>query len=463
MTRKSLLAILFISALSCLLGSVVAGQLTPAATAGSSDASWSLAATGDTVITRRVSVYETDPAFKSLVAVIRAADLGFTNLEISLFRMADFKGYPQAESGGIWFVGPPEAAQDLKWMGFSLFNRANNHATEYGVEGMIETDRLLNSLSLVHAGSGTTLGEATEARYLDTSKGRFALIGLATTFTPMSRAADARPGARGRPGINALRVDRRYELNPQEMKELRQIIRDLGGQVPEVEDGAVEFADIKFIPGNSTKGVEKVNLRDEERILRSVRNATKQADFVIVTSHSHEPSEEALTPPAFLVEFIKKCIDAGADAFIVHGPHQLRGIEIYKGKPIFYSLGNFIFQNETSDNLPSDLYELYALGDEALPADAMNARYKNGTIGFPASPVWYESVVAVPHFKGHELSELRLYPIELGQKAPRSQRGTPRLANEELARKIIQRLANLSAPFGTRITFENDVGVWRRE
>ena len=463
MTRKSLLAILFISALSCLLGSVVAGQLTPAATAGSSDASWSLAATGDTVITRRVSVYETDPAFKSLVAVIRAADLGFTNLEISLFRMADFEGYPQAESGGIWFVGPPEAAQDLKWMGFSLFNRANNHATEYGVEGMIETDRLLNSLSLVHAGSGTTLGEATEARYLDTSKGRFALIGLATTFTPMSRAADARPGARGRPGINALRVDRRYELNPQEMKELRQIIRDLGGQVPAAEDAAVEFADIKFAPGKNSKVVEKVNLTDEERILHSIRNATKQADFVIVTSHSHEPSEEALTPPAFLVEFIKKCIDAGADAFIVHGPHQLRGIEIYKGKPIFYSLGNFIFQNETSDNLPSDLYEPYALGDEALPADAMNARYKNGTIGFPASPVWYESVVAVPHFKGHELSELRLYPIELGQKAPRSQRGTPRLANEELARKIIQRLANLSAPFGTRITFENDVGVWRRE
>ena len=93
-------------------------------------------------------VYESDPAFKNLVAVILAADAGFTNLEISLFRMADFNGYPQAESGGIWFVGPPEAAQDLKWMGFNLFNRANNHATEYGVEGMIETDRLLDSLKL---------------------------------------------------------------------------------------------------------------------------------------------------------------------------------------------------------------------------------------------------------------------------------------------------------------------------
>jgi poly-gamma-glutamate synthesis protein (capsule biosynthesis protein) len=424
---------------------------------------WSLAATGDTVSTRRLSVYENYPAFKSLVAVIRAADAAFTNLEISLFRMTDFNGYPQAESGGIWFVGPPEAAQDLKWMGFTLFNRANNHATEYGVEGMMETDRLLDSLSLVHAGSGMTLGEAAQAKYLDTSKGRFALIGFATTFTPMSRAADPRPGAKGRPGINALRFEKRYELNPREMKELRQIMRDLGEEVPKAEDAVVEFADTMFAPGNATRVVDKVNSGDEERILRAVRNATKQADFVIVTSHSHEPSEEVRTPPAFLVEFSKKCIDAGADAFIVHGPHQLRGIEIYKGKPIFYSLGNFIFQNETSDNLPSDIYESYALGEEELPADLMNARYKNGTVGFPASSIWYESVVAVPYFKGHQLSELRLYPIDLDQKAPRSQRGTPRLANADLARQIIQRLAELSAPFGTKIAFEDGLGIWRRQ
>jgi hypothetical protein len=93
----------------------------------------------------------------------------------------------------------------------------------------------------------------------------------------------------------------------------------------------------------------------------------------------------------------------------------------------------------------------------------MNARYKNGTVGFPASRIWYESVVAVPYFRGHQLSELRLYPIDLGQKAPRSQRGTPRLADKQLAQKIIQRLAMLSAPFGTKITFEDGLGIWRRE
>jgi poly-gamma-glutamate synthesis protein (capsule biosynthesis protein) len=98
-----------------------------------------------------------------------------------------------------------------------------------------------------------------------------------------------------------------------------------------------------------------------------------------------------------------------------------------------------------------------------MKAILMNARYKNGTVGFPASPIWYESVVAVPYFKGHKLSELRLYPIDLGQKAPGSQRGTPRLADKELAQKIILRLAALSAPFETKITFENGVGIWRRE
>lgn len=447
---------------ACVFAIQAVGQQPLPAKAGSTDVIWSLAATGDTVITRRIAVYEKDPAFINMVKVIREADAGFTNLELSLFRPLDFKGYPQAEAGGIWFIGPPEAAADLKWAGFNLFNRANNHATEYGIEGMIETSRLLDSLGLVHAGSGMTLGEASQAKYLDTGKGRLALIGLATTFTPMSRATDARPDAKGRPGLNAARIERTYQLDAARMAEMRRIIVALGGSVPDKPDAPVQlFENYTFVAGQETKVVEKINPIDEDRILRSIRNATRQADFVIVTSHSHEPSNEALTPPAFVVEFGKKCIDTGADAFIVHGPHQLRGIEIYKGKPIFYSLGNFIFQNETSDNMPSDLYETYKLGNTASPADLIDARYKNGTVGFPSSPVWWESVVAVPIFQGHQLIELKLYPIELGHKGPRSQRGTPRLADAEVAKKVIARLATLSAPFGTQIVFQDGIGVWK--
>lgn len=447
--------------IALLLSPGALGQQTAPARPGSTEAVWSLASTGDSIITRRIKAYESEPAFINMIRVIREADAAFTNLELSVFRLREFKGYPQAESGGSWLLGPPEVLEDLKWAGFDLFNRANNHTTDYGVEGMIETDRILDSLGLVHAGSGMTLGEAAQPQYLETNKGRLALIGLATTFTPMSRASDARPETKGRPGLNALRVERTYQLDAERMAELRRLVTVTGGRLPEQEDAPVRFAAQTFVPGRETKVIEKVNPIDEDRILRSIRHAARQADFVIVTSHSHEPSNEALEPPAFLVQFIKKCIDAGADTYIVHGPHQLRGIEVYKSKPIFYSLGNFIFENETNDNMPSDIYESFGLGNTAMAADLNDARFKNGTVGFPSNPVWFESVVAVPVFRGHRLIELKLYPIDLGHKLPRSQRGVPRLADAELGRKIIERVTKLSAAFGTQIVFQNGIGVWQ--
>jgi poly-gamma-glutamate synthesis protein (capsule biosynthesis protein) len=446
---------------ACLLTSSALGQQHSALAPGASEAVWSLAATGDSIITRRIIAYESDPAFMKMIRMIREADAAFTNLELSVFRLREFKGYPQAESGGSWLLGSPEVLEDLKWAGFDLFNRANNHTTDYGVEGMMETDRILDSLGLVHAGSGMTLGEASQPQYLETSKGRIALIGLATTFTPMSRASDARPETKGRPGLNALRVERTYQLDAGRMAELRRLVTATGGRLPEKEDAAVRFLGNTFLLGRETKVIEKVNAIDEDRILRSIRHAARQADFVIVTSHSHEPGNEALEPPAFLVEFIKKCVDAGADTYIVHGPHQLRGIEVYKGKPIFYSLGNFIFENETNDYMPSDIYESFGLGNTAMAADLNDTRFKGGTVGFPSNPVWFESVVAVPVFRGHRLTELKLYPIDLGHKLPRSQRGVPRLADADLGRKIIERVAKLSAAFGTRIVFQNGIGVWQ--
>ena len=75
--------------------------------------------------------------------------------------------------------------------------------------------------------------------------------------------------------------------------------------------------------------------------------------------------------------------------------------------------------------------------------------------------MWYESIVAVPTFQGTQVSEIKLHPIELGQKAPRSQRGTPRMADEATGRTIIERMAKLSADLGTTIRFENGVGIWR--
>ncbi|MBM3790700.1 MAG: CapA family protein [Acidobacteria bacterium] len=445
----------------------VAGQNSGTSTPASEPA-WSVAAVGDAIMTRQVKCFENDAAFMGLVKPIREADAAVINLELNLFRIWDFQGYPQAENGGNYEVAPPEVAEDLKWMGFNLFNHANNHTTDYGVEGMMETWKLLDSMNLVYAGAGMNAGEAAQAKYFETAKGRFALIGMATSFTPMSRAGESRPDMKGRPGVNALRTTTQTQLAPAQMAELRKIAREAGGRVPDSEKEPVRFGGGTFLAGAENGQISTVNVRDEDRILRSIRSAAKQADFVIVHSHSHDmagPTDLSPAPP-HLREFVKKCMDAGADMFAVSGPHRLRGIEIYKGKPIFYSLGNFFMQNETIEPMPDDMYERYDLGSDALAADFYDARSrpdpKTGlpTSYYPAQADIWESVVAVPAFRGDRVVEIKLYPVDMGFRMPRSQQGTPRLADPALARKIIERVAKMSEQYGTTIVFKDGIGLW---
>ena len=435
---------------------------------GAAEPTWSIAAVGDAIMTRQVRCFENDPAFMALVKPIREADTAVINLELNVLRLWDFKGYPQAENGGQYEAAPPEVAEDMKWMGFRLFNHANNHTTDYGIEGMMESWKVLDSHHLVYAGTGLSAGEAAQAKYLETRKGRFALIGMATSFTTMSRAGESRPDMKGRPGVNALRTTAVNQLAPAQMAELRQLVKETGGRVPSSETEPVRFGGATFVPGPENKNFSTVNARDEDRILRSIRSAARQADFVIVYSHSHDIAGSGdLSPaPAHLREFFKKCIDAGADVVVVSGPHRLRGIEVYKGKPIFYSLGNFFMQNETIEPMPDDIYETLGLGNDALAGDFYTARAKpDPKTGLPTSyytaqaDIW-ESVVAVPMFQGHKVVEIKLYPIDMGFRMPRPQQGTPRLADPAMARKIIDRMAKMSEQYGTAIVFKDGIGVW---
>jgi len=430
---------------------------------------WTLATVGDVIMNRRLNQFDHpgDPAFHEMANLVRSADAGFLNLEQSVFRLEEFEGWPAAENGGNYEVASPETLVDLEALGFDLFNRANNHTTDYGVAGMLATNRLLDELGLVHSGSGVNLGWASRPAYLETPKGRIALIGMASTHTPMSRAGAPSPAIGGRPGLNAVRLERRLEATPATMDVLRETARAYGASPSDDPSDPVRVLGTTVYPGPSDVAIVTVNPLDRERILNETRNAAGLADYVVVNSHSHEPGNASMTPPEWMVGFAREIIDAGANTVAIHGPHQLRGIEIYRGRPIFYSLGNFIFQNETIDPMPADQTERYGLPLGALGSEVYDARFQvdeegNPTTGFPTEARWYESVVAVSRFEGDELVELRLYPIELGWRAPRSQRGTPRMAPEPLGRKIIEHLAELSEPFGTVIVYENGVGIWRK-
>jgi hypothetical protein len=132
---------------------------------------------------------------------------------------------------------------------------------------------------------------------------------------------------------------------------------------------------------------------------------------------------------------------------------------IYKGKPIFYSLGDFLFENETVERLPLDDYEAIGADPAKGVAGLNDVRNDNDRRGFPAQREVWESVVVVPRWSNRTLNSIELHPISLGFGKPRTFRGRPRLTDEELGRKIIEDVRRLSAPFGTRIEYRNGIGV----
>ena len=419
---------------------------------------WSLAATGDSIITRPISVHQGEPEYDQMIKIIKSADAAFTNIEINLFNLKQFKGFPQ----GIYNeLGAPSGAKELRDAGFTLVNRANNHSTDFGIEGMMETDRIVDEAGLVRAGTGATLGEARAPGYLSTKHGRFALIGLASTFNPESRAADPRAEMRGRPGLSALRTSAVLQVDTDTFTQLSNL--NLKLKLPNrVNEGVLDFAGAKVKVGpHPGERTYEMNQSDLDQIIKWVRSARKQADHVIVTIHAHEAGGTLEVPADFLPKFAHAVIDAGADMFIGHGPHILRGIEIYKGKAIYYSLGHFIFQNDTIEPMSADMYELAGLKPDAMPSDIYDARYKNDTIGFPANDDYWESVIAVSNYRDGQVSEIRFYPIYMDRTAGRPNRGSPHMADAVHARATLERLARLSAPFGAKITIQGEVGVWK--
>jgi hypothetical protein len=209
--------------------------------------------------------------------------------------------------------------------------------------------------------------------------------------------------------------------------------------------------------------------QDMAGIVQSVKDARRMADWVIVSIHAHESARGDVDIPAdFLTIFAHAVIDDGADVFVGHGPHVLRGIEIYKGKPIFYSMGNFIMQDDLVPFQPQANYSTYGLPQDATAADFYDQRdgttYSEGvekdTKSFPADKEFWESMLAEPIFnKNRELQEINLYPLTLGYGLTRPQRGFPFPANSQDAKTIIDRVAKLSKPMGTAVSFQDGKGV----
>src|SRR5262245_40659615 len=364
------------------------------------DTSMTMALTGDSIITMKLSVH-TDPQFTKMIDMIRGADAAFTNLEM-LFH--DYEPYPSTQSGGTYMRADPALAKDLVWAGFDMVARANNHTGDYGVEGARLTTKYVAAAGLVQAGVGESLREAREARFLETDKGRVALVSTASTFPDQSRAGASWGDTRARPGLNPLRFTTTNIVTREQFDALRNGLLAAGalGRGGRGGAGAAgQPVSEMTVFGQRFKVGDKPGVRTEplkedlEGMAAVVRDASKQADYVIVSSHTHEGGADRFTPPEFFVTFAHAMIDAGADTIVVSGPHVLRGVEIYKGKPIFYSLANFIFENETLLRQPPENYEPLGMPPGSGVGEFNDRRSNNDTTGFPADQYIWESVVAM--------------------------------------------------------------------
>jgi poly-gamma-glutamate capsule biosynthesis protein CapA/YwtB (metallophosphatase superfamily) len=428
---------------------------------------FTIATVGD-IIEMRPIVQDPDPDFQEVIKIVRGADVAAANMENSIVDLANFAG---SRKGG---AGTKEVAEDIRSMGFRFINRANNWML---VQEMDSTNYYLDQAGIVHMGSGKDLQDARAVHYLELPKGRIGMIGMVSTgHNPMpdKAATYARGNNPGTPGVDPISLTRSLVVSQDQFDALRKIrdslyehradasypIDPLSDKEP--ADQLNLFGALYKVGGEPGDFSYTMNPGDLRDILENIRSGKEYSDFMIANIHSHDANSalqyeaDSDYPPEFLIELAHKCIDNGADIFFGHGVHVIRGVEIYKGKPIFYGLSDFVYQlNLTTSMVPRE--GIAAASQPGLTPTEMS------NLGWAPfmKQANMQGILATSHYEGGQLTEVRLYPLDLRPDDVISRKSTPHLANGEYARQILQLVQERSKPFGTKIDIQEGVGVIR--
>ena len=422
-------------------------------------------AAGDFLAQRKLCEYY--DGMEEVRDFILRGDFRFFNLETTF---PDEKCFGNQYYGGSHLRADKRVLEDAKAYGFNVLSFANNHTMDYDHRGLKLTLEAVNEAGFPNAGVGLNLDEAAAPAYLELKDASVGLIAaVSTLMNPAAMAGRQSRRVIGRPGVNGLRVDEKITVTREELETIKKIIgktsvnaqADISraeGFTPPLPEGTFPVKTVLFEEGEETKYVTRPNQTDMERVIGAIREARHVSSYAVVSMHSHEvggPAKEI--PGDFYVEFAHRCIDAGAHAVIGHGPHLIRPVEIYHGRPIFYSVGNFYFQEEMTACAPEDMYEKYRLTSDAGMEGLYRTRTKNFTRGLMEDRRVYEAIVPYFEMTGDTLTKVELLPISLGFTESRCRKGLPRTG---FGLGILERLAEMSAPYGTRIEIGQD-GIGR--
>lgn len=419
-------------------------------------------AAGDAIIQKRIP--EDYPGYAEISDFVKQGDGRFYNLETTL----NYEGecFASQFSGGTYIRTVPEVLYDLDRFGFNMTSFNNNHAMDFSYEGLYRTLDALNEFGIVHAGVGMNLGEAAAPKYLDTKNGRVALIAASTSFNRAMLAGAPSERIKGRPGVNGLRIQQKMKVTEADIAYIKDLaertkcntehnITVKEGYSDPIPENEALLCGIRFVADDEVEFSKTLNRTDIERVKRAIYEAQLQADYIIVSIHSHELSGDAKENPSkFLVDFAHECIDAGANAIVGHGPHLLRPIEVYKDCPIFYSLGDFILELYNVEFAPAESFAERGLTTEATVHEFLKNRSANFTRGLMED--WRMALSVIPCWEtdaDNKLVSLKLLPIEMKMDTNKSEEGLPRVCD---AKKVVDYLGKMSKPYGVTLIAEDD-------
>ncbi len=391
----------------------------------------------------------------SIKEIVEKADVRLFNLENVL---SDRPIYASSYCGGTWLLAKEDTLDDTLSFGFNGCSFANNHTMDFSYDGMFDTLNAAKKRNLPICGAGKDLEEAAAYAVIETEKGKCALISICATFNDAARAGNPSDYLPGRPGLNPLRFSIEYHITPEHMKALKEMSAGthidgrrnrsrMGGYTPMPPEGCFGFGEYNFRESKTEGKFSKVNAVDMARTENTIKKALLECENVIVNIHSHEIKHDTDDEPDdFLIEFCRKCIDAGASAVIGTGTHQLKAVEIYKEKPIFYSLGNFIFQSDMVFCMPDDFREKYKMPYGLTAREQIAERAKLGNGGLHTDVNNFRSLMPFMAFEDGKLTDITLYPLRLNMHT-----GFPALADEEETKIIYDYLCERNKQFGTDI------------
>lgn len=406
---------------------------------------FTLALTGQSLIKYDIRSI-TDPQFLAVQDILRGADLAFTNFEGTL--LGSHGGWPL--KGSFFGCSDPVVLDTFKAMGIGALSLSNNHAFDLGPPGILTTLEEVEKRSFLHAGIGRDQDEASLPGQVRVGRTRVGLVAMDGGPGPdFMYAADADQQRPSRPGVNRLKVSQVIDLDDTTFAQIKKI-RDIVGYTaidlandsqpddpPWLIDGAeIAIARAVFRRGTPSGRNVKVDPVDLQRNLAAIAEAADDGNLVIAYLHHHHWASDWHQLPDWVGGIARQCIDAGASLFVSHGAPVLQPIEIYKGRPIFYSLGNFIF----------------------------HVRSEKSTWTGPE--VW-ESVVATCRFDGdNRLDAIELHPVVIGGEAGLANpalehRLVPHRVTGATAARILGRVRDRSAGLGTNVEIVDDLGIIR--